>query len=115
MVANLADDRAADGRNIHAVIDRDMQVDIDPAVGRFGHLYAARLVFASEQMRQSVRHRADGHALYAEAERSCVACNAGENLGRDFDVSEIGLDRHKKTSLRLLSHQMIFRLFGTHS
>ena len=92
-----------------------MQVDIDPAVGRFGHLYAARLVFASEQMRQSVRHRADGHALYAEAERSCVARNAGENLGRDFDISEIGLDRHKKTSLRLLSHQMIFRLFGTHS
>ena len=42
MVANLADDRAADGRNIYAVIDRDMQVDIDPAVGRFGHLYAAR-------------------------------------------------------------------------
>ena len=50
MVANLADDRAADGRNIYAVIDRDMQVDIDPAVGRFGHLYAARLVFASERM-----------------------------------------------------------------
>ena len=69
----------------------------------FSHLDAARLVLTAEQMRQSVGHRADGHALDAEAERSRVARNAGKHLGCDFDISEIGLDGHKKTSLRLLS------------
>ena len=52
MIAYLADDRAADGGNIHAVLDCNVQVDVDTAVHSLGDLYAARLVFASEQMRQ---------------------------------------------------------------
>ena len=36
MIAYLADDRAADGGNIHAVLDCNVQVDVDTAVHSLG-------------------------------------------------------------------------------
>ena len=55
---------------------------------------AARLVFASEQMRQSIRHRADGHALYAEAAGGHGAGDIGKDLAVNADQAFFRLHSH---------------------
>src|SRR5699024_1843484 len=67
IVFDFADDGSADGGQIDAPIDHDMQVDDDGAVLTEGDLHALAHGLPAQQMNQAVGHGAHDHALDAEA------------------------------------------------
>ena len=98
IIANLADNGAADRCNVDTVLHGEMQVDVDTAILRFGNAHAARHVFAAQQVCNAVGHRTDGHAFDAEAAHRRIARDIRQHFRRDIDKSEIGFDRHHNSS-----------------
>ena len=77
-VTHLTDDGLADRRNVHAVLDDDVQLDGDLMVVVLRDVDALAHRLAAQQVDDAVRHGAVGHALHAEATRRRRAGDARE-------------------------------------
>ncbi len=66
------------GRNVHAVLDDDVQLDGDLMVVVLRDVDALAHRLAAQQVDDAVRHGAVGHALHAEATRRRRAGDARE-------------------------------------
>ena len=84
---HLAHNGAADSGDVDAVLDNDMQADGDRGVPVVEDLDALAHGLLAQQVDQAVGHRAEGHALDAEAVGGGVAGDVGEHGLADADLT----------------------------
>ena len=84
-ISHLTDDRVADGADVHALINDDVQINGNGIAVVEGHTNALAHRLLAKQMYQPVRHGTECHALDAEAVRRRIARDAGINVAVDRD------------------------------
>ena len=97
-VAHLAHDGAAHGRDVHAVLHDDVELDGDGVVVIVGDADALAHGLAAEQMHQTIGHGAVGHALDAVAVGGGQTGDAGEDSAADGNIALSRLEFDHKLS-----------------
>ena len=85
LVADLVDDAVGKRGNVHAVIDRDVQLERDAAVIGERGVDALGHGFAAQELERSAVFAAADHTFHAEATGRGVACKVGEYFIGDAD------------------------------
>ena len=86
-VAQAVDDGFADGGQVDAVFHDDVELNGNGFVLVIDHVDALAHGLPPQQMDQTVRHGAVGHALHTEAVGGSHAGNVGKNSAGDGDLA----------------------------